>query len=794
MKNLIDYQFQADAESRLVDMIVEALYSDDHRSDANNILFSSCVASGKTKMMASAMRQVAELEDDVAFIFMTLSKGQLDIQALADFREYGEDVVRYMSIDELVTEASSDGCVPPHTCTVIGWDSVGKDTNVQMRDGEKPTFRSIMQENKEQGRIKIALFVDEAHANMTWKGDAVKRLIHPYAIVMATATPRMKRREFAASNYRVIVEPDDVAAAGKIKNTVIVNDGGLDDANVLVSDFTWQDLISAGMRRRQLLEDEYRTCGLDVTPLVVVQLPNDTGIKGSDKEKREKDATYVVEAKRILIDKLGYNRSDIAVWTAKERDNSISDLRTNDIKVLVVKMAIVTGWDCPRAQVLVKLRHASQSSETLDMQTLGRFYRTTDPVAWLENESYRTNVDLNAVWIYCNDESYDPSDSGLNIQWNRLSAKIRPEFEGELAGIHLVRIVAGQRKTAASERAGIRDDIVAMLNDRMPFNYHQSSKWDYESRKRPVAQGRHGLEMWNQIADDGVSDMGQTYIEIPDAGIETYVNTRIKLNRSIRQYADIISAAVRKHVADDLYVGSMTFGEPDDVDDFEQKIVDVYRGINNAFTQDFVPSVLSIVEHHSHFGADAVYDGTTPMHPLWMSPKSTFLSNKPVKVDGNKQYDKYAYDMCSVDSNQEKKFVSSVLSQHTDWWFKNGTNTKDSFCIAYSDDNGNRKQFYPDFIAKHGKKLLILEVKGDVKGRIDNAIASDIDACKAVAVSEWLHSKWKQISIDASHGIDDIVFGIVKKINRDWRIYVGDGSDYADTTSSNWVLLMNLLK
>ena len=794
MKNLIDYQFQADAESRLVDMIVEALYSDDPRSDANNILFSSCVASGKTKMMASAMWQVAELEDDVAFIFMTLSKGQLDIQALADFREYGEDVVRYMSIDELVTEASSDGCVPPHTCTVIGWDSVGKDTNVQMRDGEKPTFRSIMQENKEQGRIKIALFVDEAHANMTWKGDAVKRLIHPYAIVMATATPRMKRREFAASNYRVIVEPDDVAAAGKIKNTVIVNDGGLDDANVLVSDFTWQDLISAGMRRRQLLEDEYRTCGLDVTPLVVVQLPNDTGIKGSDKEKREKDATYVVEAKRILIDKLGYNRSDIAVWTAKERDNSISDLRTNDIKVLVVKMAIVTGWDCPRAQVLVKLRHASQSSETLDMQTLGRFYRTTDPVAWLENESYRTNVDLNAVWIYCNDESYDPSDSGLNIQWNRLSAKIRPEFEGELAGIHLVRIVAGQRKTAASERAGIRDDIVAMLNDRMPFNYHQSSKWDYESRKRPVAQGRHGLEMWDQIADDGVSDMGQTYIEIPDAGIETYVNTRIKLNRSIRQYADIISAAVRKHVADDLYVGSMTFGEPDDVDDFEQKIVDVYRGINNAFTQDFVPSVLSIVEHHSHFGADAVYDGTTPMHPLWMSPKSTFLSNKPVKVDGNKQYDKYAYDMCSVDSNQEKKFVSSVLSQHTDWWFKNGTNTKDSFCIAYSDDNGNRKQFYPDFIAKHGKKLLILEVKGDVKGRIDNAIASDIDACKAVAVSEWLHSKWKQISIDASHGIDDIVFGIVKKINRDWRIYVGDGSDYADTTSSNWVLLMNLLK
>lgn len=792
MKQLIDYQFQEDAESRLVDMIIEALYSDDPRSDSNNILFSSCVASGKTKMMASAMRQVADLEDDIAFIFMTLSKGKLDMQALADLRGYGEDVVRYLSIDEFVTEASSDG-IPVHTCTVIGWDSVGKDTNVQMRDGEKPTFKSIMQENKEHGHIKIVLLVDEAHTNLTWKGDAVKHLIHPYAIVMATATPRMKRKEFAASNYRVIVDPDDVAASGKIKSTIIVNDGGLGDADVLVSDFTWRDLIDAGMHRRQLLEDEYRACGLDVTPLVVIQLPNDVG--SNDKEKRANDAAYVSEAKRILVDVLGYDRSSIAVWTAKECDNTVSDLRTNDIKVLITKLAITTGWDCPRAQVLVKLRHASQGSETLDMQTLGRIYRTADPASWLENEAYRTNVDLNAAWIYCDDESYDPSDSGLNIQWNRLSAKIRPEFEDELAGIHLVRIVAGQRKTAASERAGIRDDIVAMLNDRMPFNYNQSSKWDYESRKRPVAQGRHGLEMWDQIADDGVSDMGQTYIEIPDAGIETYVNTRIKLNRSIRQYADIISAAVRKHVADDLYVGGMTFGEPDDVDDFEQKIVDIYRGINNAFSQDFVPSVLSIVERHSHFGDDAVYDGTTPMHPLWTPPKSTFLSNKPVKVDGNKQqYDRYTYDMCSVDSNQEKKFVSSVLSQHMEWWFKNGTNTKDSFCIAYSDENGNRKQFYPDFIAKHDKKLLILEIKGDVKGRTDNAIASDIDACKAVAVSEWLHSKWRQISIDSSHGIDDIVFGIVKKINRDWRIYVGDGSDYTDTTSSNWILLMNLLK
>ena len=794
MKQLIDYQFQNDAESRLVDMILDLLHSDNSHSDSNNILFSSCVASGKTKMMASVMHKIAELEDNVAFMFITLSKGDLHNQALADLRDYGEEVVQYLNLDAFVSMASLYGCIPPKTCTVFGWDSVIKNTNVQMRDGEKPTFRSVMQERSAQKRTKLVLFVDEAHSNNnTYKADAVRSLINPDVTVMSTATPRMKCKEFAASEHRVIVDPDDVAAAGKIKHTVIVNDGGLDGDDVLVSDFTWRNLIDAGMRRRQMLEDEYKYCNLDIVPLVVIQLPNDIG--KSDKEKNANTAEHVSEAKKILVDELGYQRSDIAVWTAKERDNTVSDIRTNDVKILITKLAITTGWDCPRAQVLIKLRHASQGSETLDMQTLGRIYRTADPSAWLENEYYRNNVDLNSAWIYCDDESYDPSDSGLNIKWDRLSAKIRPEFVDELANVNLVRIVAGQRKTAASERAGMRDDIVNLLNDRMSFSYKQSSKWDYKSSKRHVAQGQRGIEMWDQISDDGVSDMGQTYIEIPDIGIETYVDTRIKLNRSIRQYADIISAAVRKHVADNLYEGSMTFGEPDDIDEFEQKIVDVYLGINNAFLQDFVPSVLSIIEKHSHFGTDAVYDGTTPMHPLWTPPRSTFLSNKPISVDGNKKYERYAYDMLrNTDSNQENKFVRSILSQHTDWWFKNGTNTKDSFCIAYSDDNWNRKTFYPDFIAKRGRKLLILEIKGDVKGKSDNAIAADVDACKAIAVSEWLNSKWKQMSINASPNIDDIVFGIVKKINQDWRIYVGDGSDYDDMTGKSWTLLMNLLK
>lgn len=282
-------------------------------------------------------------------------------------------------------------------------------------------------------------------------------------------------------------------------------------------------------------------------------------------------------------------------------------------------------------------------------------------------------------------------------------------------------------------------------------------------------------------------------IDIAASDIEEYVITRIKLNRSIRQYSDIITSAIRIHVLKHLYDGEKTFDEPDDIAQFERKLVDVYSGINNAFSQDFVPSIISIIDDHSHFSNDAVYDGQSAEHLLWAPPKSTFLSNKPVPVDGNRQYDRYAYDMSSTDSKQEKSFISGVLSKSADWWMRNGTNTKDSFCISYTDSNGNKKTFYPDFIAKKGNKLLILEVKGDVDGKTDNAIEADVDACKARAISEWLHSKWKKVSVDASTGIGDIVFGIVRKINRDWRIYVGDGSDYSDTAGSSWKQLHTLI-
>ena len=788
---LINYAFQTDAEDRLVDLITEALHSSDPRDDTNNILFSSCVASGKTKMMAKAMERIAEHESNVAFIFMTLSKGGLDIQALTDLKGYGEHAVRFLTVDGLVAEATSAGCVPANTCTVIGWDSVNREANKQMKEGEIPTFKSVMKRNRHQTRI--VLFVDEAHANLTWKAQEVRQLIYPYAIVMTTATPRMRKKAFTSSPYQIVVDPERVAEAGKIKSTVIVNDGGLEGDDVLVGTYTWKGLIEAGMKRRDMLEAEYRKAGLDIVPLVVIQLPND--ISGTKAEKEFDTAANVSEAKRILCDVLGYDRNDdVLVWTAKEQDPGLGGVRTSNHKALITKLAISTGWDCPRAQILVKLRHASQGSETLDIQTLGRIYRTADPQAWLSNEDYSSNKWLNSAFVYCDDEDYDPSVAGLRIQDPKLLCKMRPKYQDDLQRISLVRIVAGTKAVMTGTGTDIINDIVEMLNDRLPYGYADGAgKWSVSADKRRVARGEHDVkEMYDELAATGEAMTGHDWIDIEDEDIENYVYSKIALTAKLKQHQKEIKTAIKRHALENLYDGGITFGSYDDVELYERKITDLCRAIYNSFNQDFVPSIVAILNKHSGFRPDMVYDAHDAAHALWKPPMATFTTTNLQSVKENSNY---AYDkLGELDSTPENKFAKDLFAKKMDVWFKNGTNSGDSFCIAWTDENGGRRNFFPDFIGIKNRILFIIEVKGDKDIAKDKAIDPAADRGKAIATHKWLTSKHKAQSLNACRDIDDIVFGIIRKINGDWRFYTGDGSDYENTTSEHWVLFADLVR
>ena len=87
-----------------------------------------------------------------------------------------------------------------------------------------------------------------------------------------------------------------------------------------------------------------------------------------------------------------------AEWTADKKSKDLDDIASADNKIefLIFKQAIDTGWDCPRAHILVKFRESH--SEKFEIQTVGRILR-------MPEQKHYPNENLNRGYIYTNVQS-----------------------------------------------------------------------------------------------------------------------------------------------------------------------------------------------------------------------------------------------------------------------------------------------------------------------------------------------------------------------------------------------------
>lgn len=109
--------------------------------------------------------------------------------------------------------------------------------------------------------------------------------------------------------------------------------------------------------------------------------------------------------KRAAVEKFLKNKGittengKLAIWLNDDKiNNSYEELNTNDSKVeyLIFKMAIDTGWDCPRAQILLKFREVN--SIVFEIQTVGRILR-------MPEAKHYTDEALNRSYVYSNIQS-----------------------------------------------------------------------------------------------------------------------------------------------------------------------------------------------------------------------------------------------------------------------------------------------------------------------------------------------------------------------------------------------------
>ena len=182
---------------------------------------------------------------------------------------------------------------------------------------------------------------------------------------------------------KIKIELQDVIDAGLIRKTVRLNGQDLiEKVDKLTAEqrATYQIepfLLDFALEKQIIIDTEYikvdaheMIAGKKVFQhsLIGIQVPN--GPLGND---------AILRVETRLRDVHGITRENglLAVFLSNDKTSNMKDIDSpsSAARVLIYKQGVATGWDCPRAQILVGFRHIT--SKIFTKQNLGRFLRTT---------------------------------------------------------------------------------------------------------------------------------------------------------------------------------------------------------------------------------------------------------------------------------------------------------------------------------------------------------------------------------------------------------------------------------
>ena len=248
-------------------------------------------------------------------------------------------------------------------------------------------------ERSESGTVKHSLFnalkmlrpvvvLDEAHKAYGGKGAtefvaAVNRL-NPRVVVELSATPNHR-----ISNLLVDISGIDLKKEAMIKLPIEVTSFG----NV-----EWRDTLASAHDRLQELDSEARSLaaseGRYIRPIAVVR------VERTGKDQRDGARIHAQDVREYLHQQLGVPPEAVRVKSAERDEIAGEDLLSamSPVRWIITKAALMEGWDCPFAYLLVMLDNTR--SERALTQLMGRVMR--------QPHARRTERDeLDRCYVYC---------------------------------------------------------------------------------------------------------------------------------------------------------------------------------------------------------------------------------------------------------------------------------------------------------------------------------------------------------------------------------------------------------
>jgi type III restriction enzyme len=296
----------------------------------------------------------------------------------------------------------------PKRCYFLNTQKLSKTSRlVQSGTNQRQTsFWEILRKTIQGPRSNLYLILDEAHRGMKRTSDRttiVQRLIQgekgsnpPVPVVWGISatidrfTKAMGEAQDRTAYPHVVVDIEKVRASGLVKDAI-----GLDqpDETGSYSTTLLRDAIKA------TLDFESRwTAYCDaaaepaVLPVLVVQVPDKSDNSKISEIIQVVDSEWPGLGQEAIVHVFGDHEpivlgSRIISWVAPESiQNEVN------IRVVLAKEAISTGWDCPRAEVLYSERPAKDATHIA--QVIGRMVR--QPLA----HRIATDDALNSVTCY----------------------------------------------------------------------------------------------------------------------------------------------------------------------------------------------------------------------------------------------------------------------------------------------------------------------------------------------------------------------------------------------------------
>ncbi len=774
--------YQVDANEVLKDEVEIALrHISKGQITSKSIIFKAPTGSGKTFIITSVIEDLCNKLSDQSICFIWACPGKGDLH-----RQSYDAVKFYLGGNppcSLLEDAffGSRKYINNKEVVFVNWEKLvmkdketGKWLNNLMKDQEGMNFIDVINQTKKNG-TKIILIVDESHvgngANAKTRINEFKQaIIRPDISIEMSATPIMEK----GRNPDVEIDPQKVIEEGMIKKDVIVNEGISKEDRSLEEKDSEQLILEKGYAKREELKAKFDELGINVNPLVLIQIPNvDAGEAKKQVIKDFLQQKGITEANGKL--KLWCDGNQVFDKKAIKKNNDITEF-------LIFKTAVATGWDCPRAHILIKFREGH--SETFEIQTIGRILRTP------EAKSYDDEL-LDNAYIFTNTQEFETKQETYNP--NRIKTAFSVMRNG-----HTKLGVYAQTQLMSFYRSRMGDYNSADSNYSAYFIEAFMKKFGLTEEDKSSIAGaltqkfiEKGLDLDIKTSDQMIEE---THIAPGEADKERKISTETATvmmsdNDIQAQYNELISenlnglayvrsrSPINSAIIDCLSTFYNVFPRSEKVKCYQQLVVknrEIFVQILSESTYKFRQKLQENAGKKGDeykFFIEESRPYSEESHTILESKKSLYQPLYVLKRHDGK-----------VANYLEKEFLSRLDNEKcVDWYWENGAEPmRINFGISY---NGGLNTFQPDFLVRF---------KNNTVGIFDTkAVDERVEDTKVKA--EALYAYIKKTNSTRGEYDPKVVGGIVVKVSS--QFYVYNEKEYHDYKSdeSGWENLNDFL-